>query len=460
MQGVNFSNFIFDNNNLSTTRGGGMLLLNSTERVKQQFTELREVATGASTGVFEFEAPSDEAADKTKKAVEKFLNDDPGLKHATFVVDKLLANSEGKFNKDKERLIALNRWQQMQSPSIAVPSFSSDEVCSIDMVRPATCPGPEGKISESTYQRREYGKKKKEIIEGLTGLTLTHNFPRDFNELTSENTAKKSRLNNKMAVIYIDGNYFGKLQDDLCKTAKDQRAFDRLLKESRSQFLKNLFQNMESDSIGWLSSGGNYRIEILLWGGDELMLVVPAWKGWETLARFYSESKEWKFKGKHLKHASGIVFCHYNSPIHRIKELARELAEAAKKDRNRNIFNYEVLESFDHIGRSLKKYRQDRSPKGVNPDDAFILDGEKINDIADQIRIIKNNDFPTGKLHYIVKGLLSKNDDALEDVKKIITTMKDTLNSDISNALEQIRAFCGGPSARWLHLANLWDYIT
>ena len=58
----------------------------------------------------------------------------------TFVVDVLQASEY--FEQDKEKLLALNRWQQMHSPTVIFPNNkqknSEHPVCGIDHIRPST----------------------------------------------------------------------------------------------------------------------------------------------------------------------------------------------------------------------------------------------------------------------------------------------------------------------------------
>ncbi len=89
------------------------------------------------------------------------------------------------------------------------------------------------------------------------------------------------------------------------------------------------------------------RLETLQWGGDESLLVVPAWIGMDLLQHFFHHTKSWK----PLTHAAGIVFCSAKSPIRQIQALARELAESVKNSkggRDDNFFDYMVLESVDY----------------------------------------------------------------------------------------------------------------
>jgi len=156
MEGVNLGNFVYDTHDLSTIRGGGLLLLESPckirDKIKSKYNiTLEEISTGASSGLFRFDVEKDEDAKEVRLLVENLLKEaENGLQYATFVVDlkkisvlenhknnekserkkkkdnKKNKNNKGAktFVKDKESLIALNRWNQMQSPSVALAMYA------------------------------------------------------------------------------------------------------------------------------------------------------------------------------------------------------------------------------------------------------------------------------------------------------------------------------------------------
>jgi len=468
IEGVNLSNFVYDTEDLSTVRGGGLLLLNSIDMVRDnvKLVELNAISTGASAGLFEFESDKVNVETNVKKEVINYLNNHTELKHATFVVD--VQPYSGDFIEDKEMLVAMNRWQQMQSLSVAVPSELSgkDKVaCRIDGVRPAKVSFPEPDTKKTRYKsisvdvRKAYGTAKKknlynEIYEEVRETDLGFDFVNDLDELT--NAPKQDNLHHKMAVIYLDGNGFGKIRDKLCKTPGDEQEFDKQVKGLRKQMLSDLLDKMKNDKL-WKTDEGKYRIETLLWGGDELIWVVPAWKGWGTLMFFYQHSKNWKYTNTkkeeaHLTHAGGIVFCHHNAPIYRIKDLVKKLSDSAKdKDKSKNLFAYQILESFDHISHDFDKIRNRLAVDGNSA--SLVLDGNDMKDIQESINGLKENEFPKNKLHKIIKTLRNGKD--ADDL--IEKTMKG-LSGD-SKSILKLEETCNGDKSKWGHIADLWDYI-
>jgi hypothetical protein len=168
-----------------------------------------------------------------------------------------------------------------------------------------------------------------------------------------------------------------------------------------------------------------------------------------------------------------MVLCHHNAPIYRITALARELAELAKdEDRERSLFAYEVLESFDHIGRDLGGYRKERCPQPLNPDgepdqSVLILAGDDMPDVLDAARLLKES-MPRRQLHAMVDHLLTKTKTRSADEaatrrterKELVGKLRSDLkNQDQQSALSTLTSKLGGDDALWLHLAALWDYL-
>lgn len=489
VEAVNLNNFVADTQDLNTIRGGSLLLLNAVDDIPDKLSHLHlaPMATGASAGLYSFEADDEQAARHIRDEVADWLKAQHELMHATFVVDYQLARGESDFANDLAMLTAKNRWRQMQSPTVAVDDTYSRQICEKDMVRPATetMPGPAGtvlSVSSSVAVRRLYGQQRKhKFYQQQIGNHLQAEFVRELDELTDDKS--KGNLSGKMAVIYLDGNRFDQIKNSVSNDSKRWLEFDTVIKDYRRQMLSGLLNLMSKDNDWKTTDEGRYRIETLMWGGDEILWVVPAWKGWETLSYFYNTSSSWKFGDEPLRHAGGLVFCHHHAPIHRIVKLAKDLAEYVKDSsptsRQKNLFAYEVLESFDHIGRDLTAYRKDRSPQPLDPNEqpdanSLILRGEDMLDIINFTRSIRDQ-IPRKQLHDVVANLLSpsrlpeepsRRESFIEDRRrrreKAIGKLKATLNHvwESSEPLENIAQKLGGQDSSWLHLNSLWDYLT
>lgn len=326
------------------------------------------------------------------------------------------------------------------------PRVNDDQrVCQLDLVRPAltaegalarqSIKGEKQAVSISVWNRRGFGLtgKQKFYVDELTrggfGLPLDiaalggDAFARHFASIAEqENKKLKQTLRGKIAVFYADGNKVSSLQNDLLKVtgnpdglgataAERQVAVDTRLKGYRRDFLHRLLWTLATtggigppDPDEAKERGADQRVvrlETLLWGGDEFMFVMPARLGFRVAQLFFDtteglsnaviqpegtsleEPAAWMLGDKPITHAAGLVFCHCDAPIARIRDIAKnQLAEAAKEtDRTRNLLMTMVLESFDHTGGDMGAYWRKRLPSGVgvpDPDDAAAVKPENL----------------------------------------------------------------------------------
>ncbi|MGO8736566.1 MAG: hypothetical protein ACLQVM_27665 [Terriglobia bacterium] len=448
-EGVNLSNFIEDAEDLSVSRGGSLALLNAPERVLEELQKkfplcgITPVNVGASSGIYHINDESQETRAKVVDEVRKLLANDGVCKHATFVIDTCPDTGYDGFNADRTAAIALNRWQQMQTQTVMYPVAGLEpildkngkrhRVCQLDQVRPAAHKKEhwnpvarertEEIHSDSANERHEYGRtQKQEFFKGeirrargsgppstdadsLLGLDYVH----DLNSLAGSESGYGVPLKDKIALIYLDGNGFGNKFAEQCKTSSAQATKSAQLRMEQATFLANLLEDIQTHCAGWFFNTQDkqgmdlqqVRLEVLLWGGDEIALVVPAWKGLYTLDFFLTQTKGWKTFNP-LSHAAGIVFCNRKCHIHRAKRLAHELAELAKREVKRepgerlceaeaDLVAYQVLESFDHLGhapdwdfvRARYKFLEEKRPN------ALLLPGAKLKTLWGAVDILR-----------------------------------------------------------------------
>jgi len=548
VEAVNLDNFVYDTNNLSVIRGGGLMLLEIPRYVEELLEKYKEdhpdevksvetISQGASWGLFCLEL-EDEGKDSIPKGVARFI--EKGLKedkvetlepkkiqirkdgksfernwpeddkkevrltprHATVMVEVSGLHERGSdFTEIKEGLTALCRFHQMCSPSISFPSLEKKpvkmddddtrkerRVCELDLVRPAAeksehqIKGKARAVSSSSYARYKYGAFGKsdfwyEEVTGLKGLPL---FAHHFNEIADnlqeildpeEKSSEISRLEGKMAVIYLDGNHFGKLQREKCKTPKIQQEFDEKLRKTyQADALKHLIETIRNDQY-WINprcwfpgaeddeTTQKIRLETLLWGGDEVIFVAPAWRGWWLLGKYFSlvegglERNPWEFQGEKLTFGAGMVFCHNTAPIYRIKQIAFQLAEEAKRvSRKENLAAVQVLESYDLVGTDFERFRKKWHPPAVS-DREMLFSGKDMLEIAAYFQELKD-EIPRRRLYMLIEALWQE-----EDFSRIEKTITAELSPEATNCLECLSSCFESLKAMWYHIHELWDYL-
>lgn len=380
VEGVNLYANIYDTDQLSVIRGSSFLYKDAIEFIQDQFAEcLEPVSTGASSGLFHLKPDTAESIEMVAQKVRRCLREHGQYRHLTFGVECCYADH---VQDAKCQLWGQLHFHQLQSlirmpdvfserhPNLNKPSgLEGIRIAAKDAARRVQSDTVRD-LSLSELVRLKHGRNKKHEHEEFK-------FARDINALCAH-PDKNYRLNGKMAVIYMDGNGFGRRQDDYLQQAIDkgedgiqaQKDFDEKIQACRNEFLEDILSLMQSgempeatykedESDEDTEAGNVIRLETLLWGGDEMLFVVPAWLGMDFLQRFFECSRTWTLAdGKaELTHAAGIVFCQAKTPIRIIQQLAKDLADRVKeaKDaegndvgRTRDSWDYLVLESIDY----------------------------------------------------------------------------------------------------------------
>jgi hypothetical protein len=510
VEAVNLANFIEDTQDLSTVRGGGLLLLNFPEALPA-LVAAGKIHTGASAGLFKVSLPEGENAENFCEALRADLASG-ARQEATFVVD--CCPDHGDFVRDHALAVASNRWRQMQSPSVILPKPGAGP-CEVDRVRPwaeellwkgaVYAPTPEErnkKVSKSVEQRRKYGLDQKLGFyeKHAKGLRYT-DFTNDLGQIADYPDAGK--LHRKIALIYLDGNGFGAIKRS-CVDTTALAAWSKRMDANQDAFLSWLLSippgrpasewtwsgEVVSNSGARIPKQNAFRIETLLWGGDEIVWVVPAWTGWWVLQKFFElyghvghSRPEFDPDGKGarpLTHSATVVFCHYNAPIHRINALAHRLTEAPKrliqrgaeavpKQTPRNYCAYQALESFDHLGGDPEAARGDLvAPLGVGPE-ALLLQGEDMAAVHTAITQLKDG-LARSRLHDVLARIYrDKNVQRGLDAGRQAVARAERESPGAESAFGALSAVSAGsvpgvtPEIReaiaWLHAGELWDYI-
>ncbi len=416
----NFDATLFDTNDLSTIRGGSLIALRFPDRIvrwlKRERPDLQvsAIASGASELLFQF-APLPGATE----AVEAFLrrtlrgaDDQAGwpltLLTCVWAVERPDDRAEPNFVRRLHRLIARCNARQYRQRTIILPPFHSDAqrqgrreqtdaasvVCALDGVRPAT-PGlrQKGKpVSASVRWRRGFGVRAKELFYEQelkeNGYRPALPFAGEFSDLAP--TAEERRthdipdsLTGKMALLYLDGNGFGRRREEVGKTAAGLRAFSEDVKAKRRDLLHKLLTALD-DLPGMIHLGDDrtrrcLRFETLLWGGDEVMWALPAWRAWAVMGVVQAHLNDRDRWGE-LTHAAGLLIAPYKAPITHLTTLVKDLGNTAKEvSRGVNGVQIGVVAGFDMPGVTVDALRRPLfDPVGTSgkvPHGAFQCDG-------------------------------------------------------------------------------------
>ena len=449
---------------------------------------LTAITTGASSGIFEvnidklpnIDGKMGETLAKYAQAIAHFLSNHDYFRYFTFTVVGLIDESND-FTLVKECLLGKSRSQQIHQISLAPqpilePSDNPAQPCTLQGILPAVSAmkypptGFEGKLLAPASQYRfllgRYLRHGLYIAETFE-LPKTEERGQLLQQLQSDDCQasesidkiaydqKYVNLENKIAVFYADGNGFGGIQANGVKSVEDQKHFDHTLKTYRREFLACLLQQwMPEDGKGILP------LETLLWGGDEMMFVVPSSKGFALAQMFYQQSRNWSIEldgTKHkLTHAGGLVFCHYKTPIGRVKKLAEDLADEIKEreyGREGNYFDYAVLESIDY-------------PAEETLDEFFF---KRYGALAKHrfYSLQKDNPVLLKQLEELIKnGVLRLPPKPTTQSDKFDAAKQEPATAELGeestkpeNAVKAHESAVMTDPWQWLHLVELWDYL-
>lgn len=455
VEGVNMAASVYDTQDLGCVQGASLALLQAPSRVRAVLPPgAAEVYSGASQGLFHFAAADDRAAEAVAERARQSLAGGV-FRHLAFVIDVVPDGADA-----ERRALARNRVRQMRMPGVVLPdpAPAATTHCAIDRVRPGIVSDREGKlVSASVKDRRDYRRDRRRAFYkdeiGVDPALLPaddKHYSRSFEDVVAGATdAVPEALRHKMAVLYFDGNGFGAIRDRL-----GAAEFSRCLKDLRRGMMNAMIPAM----------GGLERAETILWGGDEMMWVVPAWRMVECLGVFFAATADWPHG---MTHAGGVVACHYKTPIRLVDALVRDLAGRAKGGRDRTAVQIEILESLDIPEGYLTRQRQ-RLFGTATPDAAFTLGGDEWPAMVAAMRRARDR-FPRSQLYALLhkaRDLGALRDPAPGQVEALIAGLSKVLAAgeygcslaDLAGDAPADGAF-DGRLLRLARLATFWDYL-
>jgi hypothetical protein len=464
IEAVNLDHSVYDTNDISTIRGGSSLLLDAVYKLAESIELLEKISVGASTGLYRINAQEAEIQG-IEQAVKNFLQSDPYCHFATFVVATDKKKAVESIVDVNNRLMAKCAWQQYLTSSFSFPKYvDTNNVCSMGGTRPAVHKIKDIKaevvVSESVNARRTKGK---ELRQKLYERCFDGAFP----EMTFTDDLETLAQNGDIAVIHFDGNRFGNIRN-YCRDVGDLKKFDSTVQGIQKNALKQIieFAN-DKKNKQFRTTDDLICLETLLWGGDEIELVVPATEAWATLKRFFdaTDTDHFKTAGKEftLTWSAGVVFCRHNLPILQIRRYAEQLCSLAKQplsDKPVDKFSIETdnriaylnMSSFDLIERNVESFIP-HYHQPAKTEDFTLSIGELQKNHNAMLTITRS--FPKNKVYDIV-GLLQKGEPIDDEVSRALKMAESSTRSTLEAA---IKVVVGENKNRWLLIGDLWNLI-
>lgn len=297
---------------------------------------------------------------------------------------------------------AVNQYQTLScvryAPATDIGKRNKQVVCALDRVSPTVGKDATSIVSASVKARRIFGRERKKDfflnvlrdanIAGKDALLerLSHSeFSQSLHDLTLQQNDHPSlsqlpqNLANKLAIIHLDGNKFGQylnrpLIEDRALFSAQLRVhqanllcalLEQFLPEGRTTAADNpLIVRAGEDEELNIDLPERIRLEILLWGGDEIALAVPAWFGLEVMEILDTALRSFHITWQDgtqeaLTHALGLCFCPYKTPIRSMRALAGNLADGAKNaGSSKFAYNIAQIESMDTDPYAIIEHRK------------------------------------------------------------------------------------------------------
>ncbi len=527
VEAVNFASTILDTNDLATVRGGGLAALFLPEAVQHALAKVADTSTcihaGASQCAFRITATDAEAAieKRVRDAIEAAMRaadatrGQPPHAHMMHVV-AVAPIAEPVTEQGIEAALKLaearghtRQFRQWTAQPIA---FNPDAKVAdpLDRVRPATesifLPGRSAAVlvSPAVKARREYGRTaRQKFYASVLGDRLQRalaseppelRFAPSFQDIVADPPGEAGpSVRGKIAVIYADGNGFGAARD-----AVGMIEFGRQLKPLRERLLAAICDWLVAGAMDktWADvfvaenaeqERAALRFETILWGGDEMAFVLPAWLAAAFVEGFFRHTADWAVRTRtgevhKLTHAVGVAIGNAKVPIRQLRQIAKAAADGAKEAglRQHNSATFEIFESLHPPDTGLFRWRE--SVFGTAADQHYIsrqwaLPGDAFADVLRRLGAIvwgEQRDgasqprFPRSQLYAVLRKLREEGRGvaeatADEQAKTEIDTYTSRAGADLWLDIDRLRLPTVGDLVRGEAMdlalvATLWDY--
>lgn len=338
LEAIHLTTSIFDTNDLATIRGSSMILEQMGERARDRL-DLQLVQSGGSKAILF----SDQDDPTLPSRIETFLAADP----FRFFVMTWGVGADKDAAQRAAKIRQLGLWSVPRMAPQELYAKTNDAVDPLDGIRPALVEdkrhGDARMLSASVKARRDQGVRARPELFQRNGWLP----PQSFEDIvhTSDETKLPFVVRNKLAVVTADGIGFG---------ARFRQEGDTFVKEF-DRFRATMAQRIE-DWAGvrrlWYPDKFQgkdvlrHRIDVLVWGGDDVTFVLPASHLFDFLDMFFDCTKE-----AGLPHRVAAVVAQYKTPIRKMISLASDAEYALKEAMeargvaNQDAFTVDVFES-------------------------------------------------------------------------------------------------------------------
>ena len=361
VEGVNFDQCLYDTNDLSVIRGASLLLDGALPVVSAAVTEAGARIVSSLAGASSYEIAFDGAeATVVESAVREALAQNP-WRALSWVVS--VADTAGVAR-------GRNRRQQFQTWTVklsAVPGASCEDA--LDRVRPAV-PGKDdaikGPLSPETRIRLEHGRKFRRDFfrNGTRNLVGEDTLCASFEELVNPPPkGLREGMKGKIAVVHFDGDRMGELR----RLVGDDAIFSAQMSQLTEAILQRIVEGIRRRRA---PEDRRFRMEVLLWGEDDITLVVPAWDVLEVIRDFQDAISGAEIAKQPVSFTGAAIVANYKAPVRKLVHLAERGVKLSKQAGVRGAITFDIFK-MSPPERSLEAHRAQLFPGTSVRDVAF-----------------------------------------------------------------------------------------
>jgi len=349
--------YVFATGRLKEIRGGSALMREATE--KRVILDLlkgyspQPAYIGGGAGKVVITANDDDHAREAADLLEKHVRERTISGSLTAVVVPIKSNDfkaavdEGDWK--------LRRRKSDKSLSLQLGMAPVTEFCQSCRAMPAICHMDDRDLCEACCKKREKANTLKKAVQGGTfwqqdplgekfiqviqerypeHLGDWHSFdlvPEDLSELAALGSPE-----NYIGFIHCDGNHMGEHLKKLDGTRESYTSFSKLVNQAVYEAAAEALAEVYPKPRISKDRKKMMPFDIVLVGGDDLILITTADGTIEVAVKFCQKFQEKTRQGGHeVSMAAGVVLAHTHQPILQVQRRAKELLASAKRFSNR-----------------------------------------------------------------------------------------------------------------------------
>jgi hypothetical protein len=428
--------YIFGTNKLREIRGASILLdklnrelpleaINNVSRYGNQNKDWKAVVLGG--GNIKILFNDKDKAEAYKGYLEDIFRKDAPGSNITIIISERKGETEEQWLKRAERELQREKSLHKENRQIITSGFfKACESCGLypaekEDRRPEgirhICKSCHQKVAESkNYQNTEIYR---ELSKGRNGL----DFPEDFNGI-----GKASDPEGYMGFIYADANRMG---EHLAKI----KTFDDL--ERFSKDVSSATLNATISAINNHFPNNFLPLQIILAGGDDLILALPAHKAIDVAIDF-CENFNTAPSTHNITTSAAVVICHDSLPIKNVLSTAESLLKNAKAEsRKKEDGTYIdfIVETGSALENPISKRKKEMeiNDMGIHYITKRPYSIGEIKTLRDTIKDFKKKDFPKNKLKMLYGSLFKGHFQSILDACYIKTRLSEGHENLINN---------------------------